>query len=99
MYKFDVEIETNNIVGGIKQYFADNKMQNAIIGISGGKDSTIVAKLCCMALGKEHVYGIMMPNGNQKDISDSEKVIKILGINSYTVNIGNTYNSDRKSVV
>ena len=97
MYKFDVEIETNNIVGGIKQYFADNKMQNAIIGISGGKDSTIVAKLCCMALGKGHVYGIMMPNGNQKDISDSEKVIKILGINSYTVNIGNTYNSLKNS--
>ena len=88
MYKFDVEIETNNIVGGIKQYFADNKMQNAIIGISGGKDSFFVGKIMSLALGKLHVFGIMMPNGEQKDISDAKAAITELGINSFLINIG-----------
>ena len=54
----------------VQEYFAANGNENtkAIIGISGGKDSSTVAALCCAALGKERVIGVMMPNGVQSDI-------------------------------
>lgn len=59
----------------------------AIIGISGGKDSTVAAALCVEALGKENVIGVMMPNGHQKDIADSHKVCDLLGITGVVINI------------
>ena len=60
----------------VQEYFATNGNENtkAIIGISGGKDSSTVAALCCAALGKERVIGVMMPNGVQSDIEDSKKL-------------------------
>ena len=64
---------------------------NAVIGISGGKDSSVVAGLCVEALGKDHVIGVTMPNGVQKDISDSMKLINHLGIRYFNINIGDTY--------
>lgn len=63
----------------------------AIIGISGGKDSTITAALCVEALGKENVIGVLMPNGLQADIADSRKVCELLGIYSLEVNIEEAY--------
>lgn len=88
MYKFNVEKVTNDLIKWIKDWFENNgKGCNAIIGISGGKDSTVVAKLCCEALGADRVIGVMMPNGEQKDISDSIKVCETLGIKNYTINI------------
>lgn len=79
----------------IKTYFDKNALPatKAVIGISGGKDSAVVAALCCAALGKERVIGVMMPNGIQKDIADSERVCSFLGIKNYTVNIEGAYNS------
>lgn len=79
----------------VKEYFNKNGDENTkvVIGISGGKDSSVVAALCCQALGKERVIGVLMPNGVQKDISDSQKLCKFLGIQNYTVNIQNAYNS------
>lgn len=65
----------------------------AIIGISGGKDSTIAAALCVEALGKENVIGVMMPNGVQKDIADSVEVCRILGISSHLIDIAVAYNN------
>lgn len=61
---------------------------NCVIGISGGKDSTVAAALCVEALGANRVYGVMMPDGTQKDIADSEEVIEILGIHKHYYNIG-----------
>ena len=77
----------------IKEYFEKNgnSETKAIIGISGGKDSSVVAALCCAALGKERVIGVMMPNGVQSDIADSIKLCDFLGIKNYTVNIGSAY--------
>ena len=63
----------------------------AVLGISGGKDSTIAAALCVRALGAENVVGVLMPNGQQKDIYDSFDVCSILGIDYLIVNIGATY--------
>lgn len=65
----------------------------AVLGISGGKDSTIAAALCVRALGKENVIGVLMPNGQQNDIYDSFDVCSILGIDYLVVNIGSTYDA------
>ena len=93
-YNFNVEEVTKNCIQWIKDWFNENgKTCNAVIGISSGKDSTIVAKLCVEALGADRVIGVMMPNGVQKDISDSIKVCKLLGIKNYTINIEGAVNS------
>ena len=78
---------TTDCIEWIRKYFKDTNGRKAVIGISGGKDSTVVAGLCVQALGKENVIGVMMPNGVQSDIADSEKIIDFLGIRSVTVNI------------
>lgn len=86
----EVEIETQHIINEIKKYFTHNGSINttAVIGISGGKDSTIAAMLCVLALGKQRVIGVMMPEHTQNDIRDSEIVCETLGIEANTINIG-----------
>lgn len=82
----------DEVVQWIRNYFEDNGPEcSAVVGISGGKDSTIVAALCVEALGKDRVFGVMMPNGIQSDINDSVKVISALGIPSMKVNISGAY--------
>lgn len=75
----------------IRHYMKSTGGRKAVIGISGGKDSTVAAALCVEALGKENVIGVMMPNGVQADIKDSEKIIKHLGIDSLVVDIQYAY--------
>lgn len=78
----------DEIVQWIRDYFNVNGPNcDAVIGISGGKDSTIVAALCVEALGKERVVGVLMPCGEQVDIEDSKRIVEHLGIRSYQVNI------------
>ena len=92
MENFNAEVEIENIINWIRKWFDENGPKaNAVIGISGGKDSTIVAKLLVDALGKDRVVGVLMPNGIQSDIDDSKRVIELLGIKSYTINIGKAY--------
>lgn len=98
-YKFNVEKVTEDAIAWIKDWFEDNgKGCNAVIGISGGKDSTIVAKLCVEALGADRVIGVMMPCGVQKDISDSIRVCEYLGIKNYTINIEDAVNATLKQM-
>lgn len=85
-----VERVIENIVNDIKEFFIDPETK-AVIGISGGKDSTITAALLTRALGPERVIGVMMPNGEQSDIADSIRVCELLGIKNYTINIKDTY--------
>ena len=89
-YTFNPQEEITHITNWIKEYFADNgnPKTKAIIGISGGKDSTIAAALLVRALGPDRVIGVMMPQGEQKDINDAIEVCDILGIIKETVNIG-----------
>jgi NAD+ synthase len=82
---------TQNVIQWIKDYFKDNTDGKVIIGISGGKDSTIVATLCVRALGANRVIGVLMPNGRQSDIYDSYRVCAYLGIKFFTVDICDSY--------
>lgn len=98
-YNFDAKIAAKECVQWIKNWFEENgKGCNAVIGISGGKDSTVAAALCVEALGKDRVYGIMMPNGYQSDIADAKRVIKHLGIRSFECNIKVTYDAALEEV-
>lgn len=73
----------------IKDWFDNNgKGCNAVIGISGGKDSSVVAALCVEALGKDRVIGVLMPNHEQSDISASYKLVDHLGIMHTVINVG-----------
>ena len=79
------------IVEEIKAWFDKNgPTANAVIGISGGKDSTVCAALLTEALGKDRVVGVLMPNGIQADIADSYEVVNLLGIRYFEVPIGET---------
>ena len=72
----------------IRAWFEKNGRDcNAVIGISGGKDSSVCAALCVEALGRDRVIGVLMPNGTQSDIADSRQLAEYLGIRSVTVNI------------
>ncbi|MBQ4564830.1 MAG: NAD(+) synthase [Oscillospiraceae bacterium] len=89
---FDAKKVTEDIIAWIREWFEKNgKGCNAILGISGGKDSSVAAALCVAALGKERVIGVLMPNGEQHDIDMSQKLVDHLGIESYTVNIKDGY--------
>ena len=83
---------TRNCVNWTKSILEKNHQTKVVIGISGGKDSSVVAAICAKAIGPENVIGVMMPCGIQKDIGDSQKLIDFLGIKSTTVNIGNAFN-------
>ena len=75
-------------VSWIRDYFENNGPEcNAIIGISGGKDSSVVAALCVEALGRDRVIGVLMPNGTQADLDDAAAVVKHLKIKNITINI------------
>lgn len=83
----------NQIIQFLRTYFEKTNGNGAVIGISGGKDSTIVAKLLVDAVGKENVLGVLMPNGEQKDIEDSKRVCELLDIDYTIVNISDAYES------
>lgn len=91
-YQFNPSVVKNELVQWIQDYFQKNgnDKTKAVIGISGGKDSSICAALLVEALGANRVIGVLMPQGNQIDIDVSKKVVELLGIKSYEVNIGKT---------
>ena len=81
MSNFNALEVKNAVVAWIRDWFQKNGDGcNAIIGISGGKDSSVVAALCVEALGKERVFGVLMPNGDQPDIEDSIALVRHLGV-------------------
>ena len=86
--EFDAYRVKDKIVAWIRDWFELNgKGCSAVLGISGGKDSSVAAALCVEALGKDRVVGVMMPNGEQFDIDVSKRLIAFLGIRSVEINI------------
>ena len=89
---FDALKVKDECVRWIREFFEENgRGCNAVIGISGGKDSSVTAALCVEALGRDRVIGVLMPNGDQADISDSYKLVNHLGIEYHVVNIKAAY--------
>ena len=88
MYNFDAQKVCKDCIQWIKDWFEINgKDCKAVVGISGGKDSSIVAALCCAALGSERVLGVLMPQGEQFDIDYSKDLCDFLGIERVEVNV------------
>ena len=97
MSNFDVKKVINDCVQWIKDFFEKNgKDCMAVVGISGGKDSSVVAALCVEALGKDRVIGVLMPCGEQSDIDYSVMLINHLKIKSNTMNIMNAVTEIKK---
>ena len=85
---FDAQKIKNDCVNWIKDFFNNNGPDcNAVVGISGGKDSSIAAALCVEALGKDRVIGVLMPQGEQHDIDAAYLLVNHLGIKHFVVNI------------
>ncbi|MGN1320370.1 MAG: NAD(+) synthase [Acutalibacteraceae bacterium] len=85
---FDAKKVKDECVSWIKSFFEENgKGCNAVVGISGGKDSSVAAALCVEALGKDRVIGVLMPQGEQHDIDMAYMLVNHLGIKHYVVNI------------
>ena len=88
MSEFDAKEVKDKVVNWIRNWFNENGNDCcAVVGISGGKDSSIVAALCVEALGKDRVFGVLMPNGEQVDIDASYELVEHLGIEYCTINI------------
>ena len=87
-YRFDAARARDGLVAAIRALADRQRFERVVIGISGGKDSTVCAALCARALGPENVYGVMLPDGEQRDIADSLRVCEALGIRRRVVNIG-----------
>ena len=85
---FDAKKVKDECVAWIKKFFEENgKGCNAVVGISGGKDSSVAAALCVEALGKDRVIGVLMPKGEQHDIDMAYLLVNHLGIKNYEINI------------
>ncbi len=89
---FDRKKTTSELIGWVRDWFDRNgRGCNAVIGISGGKDSSVAAAVCVAALGADRVIGVLMPNGEQSDIDASYKLVNYLGIKYHVVNIKESY--------
>ena len=96
---FNAEKVKNECVQWIRDFFEKNgKGCNAVVGISGGKDSSIVAALCVEALGKDRVIGVLMPCGEQADIDMAQLLVDTLGIRRYIVNIEDAVDGITKAI-
>ncbi len=99
MYNFNAKKEKDNVVSWIRDFFEKNgKDCKAVIAISGGKDSSVVAALCVEALGKDRVFGVLLPRGIQSDIDSSKLLVSHLDIEHTIVNIGETCDTLEKTL-
>ena len=92
--EFDAMQVMQDVTAWIRSWFdANGKDCNAVVGISGGKDSSVTAALCAKALGKDRVVGVLMPNGTQADIDVARALVNTLGIRSVEINIQTAYDA------
>ena len=97
--EFDAKKTKDRCVKWIRRFFEKNGPDcNAVIGISGGKDSSVTAALCVEALGKDRVIGVLMPNGEQSDIDMAKLLVNHLGIRHYIVNIKDAVDGVKNSI-
>lgn len=97
-YHFDPVAARDGLISALRALAAEQGFARVVVGISGGKDSSVAAAICARALGRENVYGVMLPDGEQADIADSRRVCAALGIPRRTLNIGATHEALRAAV-
>lgn len=96
---FDVKEQTNNVIDFIRKYYKENNLGGVILGISGGKDSAVVAALFTKALGCENVIGVTLPcHSKDKDKIDAKKVSDYYGFKLYNLDLTNTFDSFVKEI-
>lgn len=96
---FDAALVKKDCIEWIRKFFEENGPGcNAVVGVSGGKDSSIVAALCVEALGKERVIGVLMPNGVQADIDMAQLLVNHLGIKHYVINVKDAVDGVKNSL-
>lgn len=96
---FNVEEQTEKVIDWTRNWMNEKgEDSKAIIGISGGIDSSTVAAILEKAIGKERIIAIKLPCGVQKDIDYSNKLIEHLGLTSFEINIGEAYNLLTKEI-
>ena len=99
MYQFNAAKIKDECVQWIRDFFeANGKGCNAVVGISGGKDSSIVAALCVEALGKDRVIGVLMPCGEQADIDMAKLLVSHLDIKHFIINIKDAVDGITKAI-
>ncbi len=96
-YTFDAAAARDALVAAVRALSEKQGFSRVVVGVSGGKDSTVSAAICARALGRENVYGVMLPDGEQRDIADSRRVCRALGIPCRTVNIGAAHRALREA--
>ena len=87
LYQFNALAVFQHIEAHFRRWTAETGAEQFVVGISGGKDSAVVAALLARVFGSEHVIGVLLPNGLQTDIRDAREVVELLGIRSLEVNI------------
>ncbi|MBR1739486.1 MAG: NAD(+) synthase [Ruminococcus sp.] len=92
MKEFNAQAVKDEVVAWVRKYFEETASPDtkAVLGISGGKDSSVAAAVCVEALGSDRVIGVLMPQGEQADIDCSKLLVSHLGIKSYEINVGST---------
>ena len=100
MYRFDVKKTTADVTAWVKEQFDTTASPDtkAVIGISGGKDSSVAAAVCVAALGADRVIGVLMPQGEQADIDCARLLVDHLGIKSYEINVGKAVSAVTEAV-
>ena len=94
MYEFDARNTKAEIIQWIRDWFKENGPDcNAVVAISGGKDSSVTATLCVEALGSSRVFGVLLPNGVQHDMDMSLMLVEHLGIPHAIINIEEPFTS------
>lgn len=96
--EFNVNLQLAGLLEWMDQQMKNCGGKTAVIGISGGKDSSVVAALCVKALGKDRVIGVLMPCGEQSDIDMAKLLVKHLGIRHYIINIRDAVEGLKKNL-
>lgn len=97
--EFNAKLETNRIIEFIKKYYKENKLKGAILGISGGKDSAVVAGLLTKALGKGNVIGLTLPcHSKEIDKTDAKKISDYYGFRLYDFDLTPIFDNFKENI-